>query len=145
MMSAFIATLSEEARYFRFKKQFQVASERLQHFLVDVDNMRHVALVCTIERDGREEEIGEARYVVNPDDRSCEFGIAIADAWQGTGLAGRLMGALEELARARGLQSIEGFVASVNRKMLRFMRARGYDVCADPHDPHSVRVVKPLA
>ena len=49
----------------------------------------------------------EARYVANPDGRSCELGIVVADDWHHTGIAQRLMGALIDAARARDFWTLE--------------------------------------
>lgn len=144
LVEAFVRTLSEEARFFRFKKQFPRPTEPMLAFLTEVDQRAHVALLCTVTKDGIDHEIAEARYVCAADGHTAEFAIAVADAWQGSGIAGRLMQALESVARQRGLLALEGFVAATNRKMLRFVRARGYRFEQDPHDPKTVRVTKTL-
>ena len=72
------------------------------------------------------EVAGEARYVVNPDGKSCEFGVMIADAWRKSGVAGLLMEALIRVARERGLASMEGLV--LRYPPLRFARALGFEV-----------------
>ena len=144
MVGNFVAKLSPEARYFRFEKQFSQPTDSLIHFLTDVDPSRHIALVCTTVHDGHEEEIGEARFVKYPGGKTCEFAIAVANAWQGTGVAGRLMGAIEQSARDQGVEIMEGFVLRANRKMLQFVVARGFTIVPDPEDPHTVRVVKRL-
>ena len=58
------------------------------------------------------------RYITNPDGETCEFAIVIADDWQRKGLGRRLMSALIEVARARGLRSMIGHVLAENRGML---------------------------
>jgi acetyltransferase len=77
--------------------------------------------------------------VVEPDGESCEFAITIADAWQGKGIAGRLMRALIRDARARGLRRMHGFVLGANTRMLDFVRKLGFRIEFDRDDP-SVRV-----
>lgn len=145
LVGSFVAGLSEESRYFRFKKQFQRANEPLLSFLTEVDQDRHVALIALVRHSGHEEEIGEARFVRSADRATCEFAIAIADAWQGKGVAGRLMDAIETLARDSGIAQMEGFILRTNRSMLRFARARGFVVDSDPSDYKSVHVVKQLS
>ena len=103
-----------------------------------------MALVC-VHGEGDDAEVcGEARYVVNPDDKSCEFGVVIADAWRKSGIAGLLMEALIRVARERGLTSMEGLVLRNNPAMLRFARALGFEVHSVPEDPLTVRIVKAL-
>ncbi|HWS25769.1 MAG TPA: GNAT family N-acetyltransferase, partial [Xanthomonadales bacterium] len=77
---------------------------------------------------------GVARYMLNPDMRSCEFAIVIDDHWQGKGLGVILMQALIDVARSRRLQHMEGTVISQNRKMLKLMQRLGFTSRLDPDD-----------
>lgn len=142
----FLAGLSEDARYARFQKWIAEPTERLLRFMVDVDQQRHVALVCTYTADDGEPEciVGEGRYVVQDDGETCEFGIVVADAWHKTGVAGLLMLALIDTARARGLRRIIGVVLHGNRAMLKFSRALGFSVDADPAERETVLITKDL-
>jgi acetyltransferase len=69
-----------------------------------------------------------ARYVTNPDRRSCEFAIVVADAWHRKGIGHRLMQRLIEIARARGLDAMEGEVLAQNTEMLALAAALGFRV-----------------
>jgi acetyltransferase len=140
----FLTALSGESRYLRFQRWVAAPSDDLIHFLTDVDFERHLALVCTAPRDHDEELVGEARYVANPNGKSCEFSIVIADAWQKSGIAGLLMDALIRAARERGLTHMEGLVLSSNVAMLRFAHALGFEVSAVPEDRTTMRIVKRL-
>lgn len=115
------------------------AAER--EFPTRVDYDRHMAFVCEAA-DGA--IVGNARYVVNPDGRSCEFGIVVSDDWRHSGVAQLLMEALFRAARARKLDTMEGLVLSENRDMLEFIRALGFESSTEPADPAQVRVVKKL-
>lgn len=140
----FFDRLSGETRYLRFLKWVQAPSERMIHFFTDIDYDQHMAFVCATEKDGAEQVVGEARYVVNADGKSCEFGIVIADDWHKTGIAGLLMEALIGAARARGLTAMDGLVLATNSEMLRFTRALGFKVEAVPEDLTTLRIVKRL-
>ena len=104
-----------------------------------------MAFVCTIATDHGEEVIGEARYVINPDGTSCDFGIMIADSWHKSGIAGLLMGTLMCTARERGLERMEGLVLTRNGRMLRFARRLGFEIRALPDDPSTKLIVKKLS
>jgi acetyltransferase len=140
----FLNELSPESRYLRFQKCVNAPSDRLVHFLTDVDYDRHMAVVCTTAGPGGEELVGEARYVAATDRGSCEFGIMIADGWHRTGVAGLLMEALTRAARERGIAEMEGQVLASNAPMLRFARALGFEVQQVAGDPRIRRVVKKL-
>jgi acetyltransferase len=109
-----------------------------------VDYDHHMALVAMENRDGKEVEVGVSRYVIAPGTTCCEFAIAVDDAWQGSGLAGALMGDLIEIARARGVTAMEGFVLAVNHKMLKFARQLGFTQHRDLDDRDTVHVVRML-
>jgi acetyltransferase len=138
----FLRGLSAEARYYRFHGWVQSPSQRLLHFLTDIDYDRHMAFVCVAPVAGGERIVGEARYVAAAAGEGCDMGIVIADRWRRSGIAGLLMAALVDAARARGLARMEGLVMRRNLSMLRFARALGFE-CA-PHDAETVRIVKQL-
>ncbi len=140
----FVRHLSKEARYKRFMVTLSELSQAKLEYLTDVDQVKHVALVATTERDGRQALAGVARYIVDPAGTGCEFAIEVDDAWQGSGVAGILMGALLDIARARGLVTMEGIVLQTNARMLKFARQLGFTRRRDPEDPNTVRVVRSL-
>jgi acetyltransferase len=140
----FVRHLSMDSRYKRFMVTVRELPESKLRYLTDVDQVRHVALAATVEHDGRETLVGVARYVVDASGTGCEFAIAVDDAWQGTGLAGILMHALIDVARTRGLATMEGSVLATNTRMLKFMRQLGFAAQHDPEDRGTVRVVRSL-
>jgi acetyltransferase len=144
MESDFIRRLSGETRFLRFQKWVHAPSDRLIHFLTDVDFDRHYALLATFARGGEQEIVGEARYVRLPDGETCELGIVVADDWRKSGLAGVLMEALLRAARERGLKRMEGQVIASNLSMRRFMAALGFRIEIIEEDRSMVRIVKDL-
>lgn len=140
----FVRHLSRESRYDRFMVSMNELSPSKLKYLTEVDSDHHVALVAMENRDGKEVEVGVSRYVIAPGTTRCEFAIAVDDAWHGSGLAGALMGDLIEIARARGVTEMEGFVLAVNHKMLKFARQLGFTQHRDPEDRDTVHVVRML-
>jgi acetyltransferase len=140
----FVRHLSTETRYQRFLVTVSELSDRKLHYFTEVDQLRHVALVAVAEHDGRPAIAGVARYIVDPDGQGCEFAIVVADAWQGSGLAGILMQALIDVARSRGLVKMEGTVLATNARMLKFTRQLGFRQERDADDRETVRVVRRL-
>lgn len=140
----FVQNLSDEARYFRFLNAIRELSERMLTQFTRIDYFNEMALIAVIQEGGREIEIGVARYIVDPDGRSCEFAIVIADAWQGRGIGSRLMMHLMEAAQNRGLETMEGLVLASNHKMLSLMAALGFRIEAAAGEPTLRRVVRQL-
>jgi len=140
----FVRHLSTEARYKRFMVTLRELPEAKLKYLTEVDQIGHVALVAVTQRDGATALLGVVRYVVDNTGTNCEFAIAIDDAWQGSGLAGILMHALIDVARDRGLKTMEGIVLTNNARMLKFTRQLGFHGARDPQERDVVRVVRSL-
>ena len=140
----FINELSGDSRYLRFHKWVQAPSDKLIHFLTDIDYDRHMALVCITLDGGRAQLVGEAHYVADSGGWTCEFGIMIADGWHNTGIAGLLMADLIAAARERGFAIMEGLVLSRSSAMLRFARGLGFEIERVPDDFATMRIVKRL-
>jgi len=135
---AFVRALSAESRYFRFMEALRELSPQMLSHFTEVDYDRHMALVAVTPCGDR--EIGVARYVVNPDNASCEFAIVVADAWQRRGVGTILMDALMDAARGRGLKRMYGEVLAGNHGMLGLMRRLGFHAARHRDDSRLVCV-----
>ncbi len=130
----FVQNLSDESKYFRFMSALRELNEAMLNRFTQIDYDREMALIAVVRENGLETEIGVARYVVDTDGTSCEFAVAVADAWQLRGVGSILMLNLVEVARARGLQVMEGIVMARNHQMLGLMSALGFSVRSEPGD-----------
>ena len=149
-VKAFFDRLCPEARRMRFMKWVRSVSGGLVHTFTHVDYEERMAFVCEAEAGGEKQGgakqiVGEARYAAVPRSSSCDFGVVIADDWHKSGIAGLLMLALMDHARAQGFESMESMVLRENQDMVRFARALGFEVRPVPQEPTVVQVVKPLA
>jgi acetyltransferase len=140
----FVQKLSDESKYFRFMSALRELNEAMLNRFTQIDYDREMALIAVVCENGLETEIGVARYVVNADGTSCEFAVAVADAWQHRGVGSILILSLVEIARARGLQIIEGIVMAGNHKMLGLMGALGFSIRSEPGDASVKHVSKQL-
>ena len=86
----------------------------------------HLLVVQATEN--RETVVASARIVFDATGTDCELAIAVADAWQKRGIGARLIGALAECARQRGLKTMHGKILASNKGMLQFMRKCGFSV-----------------
>lgn len=136
----FVRGLSEESKYFRFFAQVsELSAEMLERF-THPDPERECALIVTVGQDGEGREIAVGRYQVNPDGKTCEFAVVIADAWTDKGIGWRVMHALMRHAARRGLERMEGFVLANNVRMLEFVRDLGFEIRSSVKGP-SVKIV----
>jgi acetyltransferase len=144
LVQRFVHDLSEESKYFRFMNSMQELTETMLVRFTQIDYSREMALIAVAEEQGREVELGVARYATNPDGDTCEFALVIADNMQGKGLGQKLMVALMEAARDMGLSVIEGEVLSNNHKMLKLMSRLGFASKVSAEDQGIMKVSKPL-
>lgn len=130
----FVKGLSAESKYFRFMNTIRELAQSQLIRLTQIDYDREMAFVATTMEGERELELGVVRYATNPDAESCEFAIVVADAWQGKGLARRLMSVLIDTARSRGLKVMTGDFLAENRRMIKFVSSLGFALSAHPED-----------
>ena len=87
-----------------------------------LDYDRELALVAL--SDGRFVAVG--RYAPNPDGRSAEFALTVADDWQGKGLGRALLARLCDAARAAGYRALYGHILHANREMVQLAAHVGF-------------------
>lgn len=141
---AFVKNLSDEARMFRFMGILNELSPEMLVQFTQIDYRREMALVAMAEIDGKEEQCGVARYVINPDGRSAEFAVVVGDQVRHQGIATRLMKGLFNAARDHDLTTIEGTVLKNNAPMLKLMSELGFTTRMDPDDAELVIVERTL-
>ena len=137
MEQDFVKRMSDESKYYRFMDTLRELTQAMLVRFTQIDYDREMALVATVPGDdGKELQIGVARYVTNPDGES--------DDWQKHGIGRKLMTALIECARTKGYRAVVGDVLALNSKMFRLMGSLGFTIHPHPEDPAVKRVVKPL-
>ena len=140
MEQEFVRHLSDDSRYFRFMGSLRELPSKKLRFFTEIDYERHMAFVATVVQEGKELEIGAARYVATEEPGHCEFSIVIDDAWQGSGVGGLLMYSLENAAREQGFKTMEGIVLAGNHKMIKFARQLGFRCYHNPGEADIVRL-----
>jgi acetyltransferase len=142
---AFVENLSAESRYFRFMQSLDKLSPIMLARFTQIDYDREMALIAIVnEHRPQARFVGVARYVGNPDRRSCEFALTVADDWQRHGIGREMMRRLMEIARDRGIEVMEGEVLANNPKMLRLCERLGFRLVHVPADPEVVHVRRHL-
>ncbi|MFW2374220.1 MAG: GNAT family N-acetyltransferase [Gammaproteobacteria bacterium] len=131
---SFIQRLSAETKYFRFMQALQELTPQMLVRFTQIDYDLEMALIAVTHIKNEEIQIGVARYTTNPDAKSCEFAVVIADEWHHKGLGFRLMSHLMEIAKARDLNIMEGEVLANNKEMLKLAKKLGFVVRESPDD-----------
>jgi acetyltransferase len=73
----FVIAMSDESKYYRFMDTIRELTQTMLVRFTQIDYDREMALVATLpDAEGKEVQIGVARYVTNPDGESVEFALA---------------------------------------------------------------------
>ena len=116
-LAAGVQRLSPESRYRRFFTPTSDLTESQLRYLTEVDHHDHEALVAVEPATGY--GLGVARFVRSPSDPElAEVAVAVADSWQGRGVASALLTHLAERARAEGIRRFSAEILADNRPML---------------------------
>ncbi len=141
---AFVHGLSPESSYRRFHGTIKDLSEKELKSFTELDARNAVAMVVLRSKEKGEEEIGVARYVIDPDRADCEFAIVVADAWRKRGIGARLMNALIRHLQVSGVRQITGSVLKSNSSMRKFIKQIGFEEIDVDGDPSTLSVTKHL-
>lgn len=136
---AAVGNMSDAARYRRFFAPKRAFSEKEVDYFLNVDFVRHVALVAVL--DGA--IVGGGRYIESEPGRA-EVAFAVDDDHQGLGIASALMRHLAAIAREAGLRELVAEVLPDNAPMLKVFERSGLGM-AMRHDPDVVHVRLDLA
>lgn len=135
----FIQSLSERTRYLRLFTPLRFLPPHLLDQLMDVDYDRRMALVATVQNNGKEEFVGVARYGEADQPDTAELGITVTDSYQRRGIARILLRELARYARTRGFRRLIGIVLPENRPMISLAESLGYSSNYDGTD-HLVHI-----
>jgi GNAT superfamily N-acetyltransferase len=91
---------------------------------LNVDFIKHVALVAVGEEGGGPVIIGGGRYIVVQPEKA-EVAFAVVDQYQGRGIGAALMHHLAAIARANGLKELIADVLPENLRMLKVFEKSG--------------------
>jgi len=141
---AFVHGLSPESSYRRFHGTIKDLSQKDLKVFTEPDERNAVAMVVLHSGEKGEEEIGVARYVIDPDRANSEFAVVVADMWRKRGIGTKLMDALITHLHASGVKQITGSVIKSNTPMRIFMKRMRFEEIVVTDDPSTLLVTKHL-
>jgi GNAT superfamily N-acetyltransferase len=124
---AAVGRTSTQSLYRRFFAPKRGFTEQEIAFFLNIDFVNHVALVASVQEEGRSVIIGGGRYVVLQPGKA-EVAFAVVDQYQGQGVGAALMRHLASIAREAGLEELVAEVLADNMSMLRVFEKSGLRV-----------------
>jgi GNAT superfamily N-acetyltransferase len=144
-LQAYLRSLSQQTRYNRF-----LGPRYRELGAAEIDRLTHpgrdnqYAVIATTEVDGAERIVGEARYAAEAGPDSYEFGLSVADAWQGHGIGSALLSNLECRVAALGATRLFGDTLRDNTRMQGLAHRHDFEFVHAPDDWRLVRMQKPV-
>ena len=124
--------LSSRSTYYRFFQTKQRLTDAELRYFTELDFVRHVALVATLDDDDAEQIIGMGHYIgLSEDGRPvprAEVAFEVAEPYQGRGVGTLLLEHLAILARANSIETFEAQVLGENNRMMEVFDTSGFTV-----------------
>lgn len=144
-LQSYIRSLSARSRYNRFLGAMGELPTPLLDRFTHVNERDGFTVIATMQVDGFETIVGEARYILHSHNGSFEFGMSIEDRWQGFGIGAALLKNLECRAAAFGAERLFGDTLRSNESMIALARKSGFAFTQNPDDWKLVRFEKEIA
>lgn len=123
----FFQNLSQRSLYLRFHGYPEV-DERLVHPVLEPDWAERGALVGSVAGASGDQIVALANYVRLRDPTSAEIAFTVADAYQGRGIATRMLEQLARVAADCGIERFVGEVMADNAPMIKVFEGVGFAV-----------------
>ena len=130
--------LSLEKSRYRFFCPIK-ANEEVLNWACDIDYKNEIAIMAEYNSGEKKRNVGVVRLSVEPNLKTGEFAILVADDFQNCGLGTKLMNILIKIGLERELDSIYGIVLADNYKMLTLMKEFGFIVEERSYDEVKLR------
>lgn len=125
-LQEFFYSHTKETLFYRYNYYPTQMTREKSCSLVSVDQSRDLAL-CIVRQYGSVSEIqAVGRYYLNEDGTSCEVAFVTREKYHGKGMARQLLAEMISIAGKRGLESMQAYVRSDNKNMLRVFESANF-------------------
>jgi len=143
-LSDYFHALSRRSNYNRFLGAMHDLPAREIATILATGEANRFAVIGEVAVDGVTRIVAEARYAWHPEDDIAEFGLSVADGWQGVGVGSALLKNLECRTAALGATRLVGDTLRTNEEMQGLARKLGYAFTHSPDGWNLVRVQKQI-
>jgi RimJ/RimL family protein N-acetyltransferase len=145
VLQGYFRSLTTSSRFNRFLGAIRELPQTLLEHFIHVGEGERFSVIATTTVDGIETVVGEARYAFDAAAGSFEFGLSIADRWQGQGIGSALLANLQCRAAAFGAARLFGDTLRSNAAMIALARKAGFAFTHNPDDWKLLRFEKQIA
>lgn len=138
MEADFVRNLSAETKHFRFLGGLRELSPAELTRMCDIDGQHNMAFVATLQKEGREIQIGVSRYAQSESGDVREMAVTVADEWQHKGLGRLLALYLIDYARGHGVKQLYSVDLADNTAMRHLAHDLGMSARRNEDDSNQV-------
>lgn len=139
LLQDLVKSLSLTSRYRRFFYPLHELTPDMLVRFTQADPAASMTLLAVMRDKGREVAVGMAQCVAEPYPERADFALVVADAWHRTGIGTRLLHNLICIARAAGIERLEGDVLSENEPMRQLLSGMGFSFESHPDGAYLTR------
>ena len=143
-LQSYFRALTSNSRFRRFLGAASELPPSLLEDFIHVGEADRFSAIATMQIDGRETIVGEARYAFDSDSASVELGLSVDDRWQGHGIGKALLENIECRAASLGATRLFGDTLRSNDAMIGLARKAGYAFVHTPGDWKLTRFQKDI-
>ncbi|MGJ4908302.1 GNAT family N-acetyltransferase [Bradyrhizobium sp. SZCCHNS3002] len=144
-LQSYVRSLSQRSRHKRFLGALNELPKAVLEDFVALGRNDRYSLIATMDHDGVEGIVAEARYALDRATGRVEFGLSVLDRWHGHGIGPALIANLERRARALGGATLSGDALRTNDVMIALARKAGFTIQPHADDWTLVRFEKGLS
>ena len=119
---------SEESIRYRFFEVIKDTPHEVRVRYCNIDYDREIGIVAELNEGGIRKILGVVRLVIEPDGKTGEVAIIVADPWQGLGLGTKMMDYMIEVCKDKGLETIYGVMLPDNYRAINLMKKMGFNI-----------------
>jgi acetyltransferase len=132
LFTALFKILSPATIYYRFFGVLKELNPEMLARFTQIDYDREIALVAIDEESQTDNILGVARIIGEPDGKTGEFAVLVADVWQGKGVGSNLLQKCLAIAEKQGFKTVHGIVLHENENMLALGKKLGFAIQREP-------------
>ncbi|MCD6445644.1 bifunctional acetate--CoA ligase family protein/GNAT family N-acetyltransferase, partial [Candidatus Bathyarchaeota archaeon] len=119
---------SEESIRYRFFEVIKDTPHEVRVRYCNIDYDREIGIVAELNEGGLRKILGVVRLVIEPDGKTGEVAIIVADPWQGLGLGTKMMDYMIEICKDKGLETVYGVMLPDNYRAINLMKKMGFSI-----------------
>ena len=119
---------SERSIRYRFFQILKDTPHEVRVRYCNVDYEREIGIVVELTEDGRKKIAGVVRLIIEPDNKTGEVAIIVADPWQNLGLGTKMMDHMIEICKDKKLEVVYGELLRENYRAIDLMKKMGFVV-----------------